>query len=157
MEINADTKDLLLVISSGKSRYAVAAENVQEIIASPDITALPRQPEYLRGIISYKGDIIPVLSLRTLCGSNTEGGEAVCVILRTDDFSMALAADGARSLVNDSGQRMHADDSLLDGGLLKLDFVMPGDSAILVIDLQGTYHAAEKNFNSMDFGPDRIS
>ena len=107
MEINADTKDLLLVISSGKSRYAVAAENVQEIIASPDITALPRQPEYLRGIISYKGDIIPVLSLRTLCGSNTEGGEAVCVILRTDDFSMALAADGARSLVNDSGQRMH--------------------------------------------------
>jgi len=145
------TDALLLVLRQQQARYAVPAENVEEILSLPDITALPRQPEYMRGIFSYKGHAAAVLSLQALCGCGTGEGETVCVVLRVDDFLIALTAGSAESLVADSGQRMQVDGSLMDGRLLSLDFVLPNDPAILVLNLTKTYHKIEDDFNAAAF------
>lgn len=149
MESKVSSADQYLVMSSSRMRYAVAAKHVMEIVASPDVTALPQQPAYLRGIMSYKGNMIPVISLRAACGTENDDKEKVCVILKIDGTSLAITVDGARSLISDSGQRMQVDESLMSGRLLKLDFVVPGDPATFVIDGKRTYQAIEKDFNSV--------
>ena len=151
MEPNGSTDTLLLVMRQQQSRYAVPAENVEEIISVPALTALPRQPGYLRGIFNYKGHVIPVLSLRALCGCGTGGDEAVCVVLRMEDLLLALTADGAESLVTDSGQRVQYDESLMEGEFVKLACVLPGDPAILVLDPEKVYGAVEAHFNAETF------
>ena len=65
MEMYSSDK-LLLVLRQQQMRYALPAENVEEVITSPSVTVLPRQPEYLKGILNYKGHMIPVLSLQAL-------------------------------------------------------------------------------------------
>jgi len=145
------TDALLLVLRRQQARYAVPAENVEEVLSIPDVTALPRQPEYMRGIFSYKGRAAAVLSLQTLCGCGTGESETVCVVLRIGDFLIALTADGAESLIADSGQRMQADGSLLDGKLLSLDFVLPGDPAVFVLNLKKTYQKIESDFSAASF------
>ena len=145
------TDSLLLVLRQQQARYAVPAENVEEIIPLPDFTALPRQPGYMKGIFSYKGDAAAVLSLQAVCGGVTGADETVCVVLRVNDLLIALTADGAESLVSGGGQGMRTDASLMDGKLLALDSVLPGDPAIFVIDLKKTYQKIESDFNGAAF------
>jgi purine-binding chemotaxis protein CheW len=48
----------------GASRYAIEVSRIREIIARFDIAPLPKVPEYIEGIISLRGEIIPVVDLR---------------------------------------------------------------------------------------------
>jgi len=146
-----NTDALLLVLRRQQARYAVPAGNVEEILSLPDVTALPRQPEYMRGIFSYKGRAAAVLSLQAVCGCGTGAGETVCVVLRIDELMIALTADSAESLIADSGQRLQADGSLTDGKLLSLDCVLPGEPAVFVINLKNTYQKIESDFNAAAF------
>jgi len=151
MGIDSGAEALLLVLRQQASRYAVPVECVEEIIAVPAVTALPRQPAYLRGVFNYKGRVLPVFSLRALCGCGTGEDEAVCVVLRADELALALTADGAESLTADDGRRMKYDEALMDGALIKLDRVLPGDPAIFVLNLKKIYQAVETRFNAESF------
>jgi len=142
------TETLLLILRQQQARYAVPAENVEEILSLPDVTALPRQPAYMRGIFIYKGRAAAVFSLQAICGCGTGADETVCVVLRMGDLLIALTADSAEALIPDSGQRIRADGSLTDGKLLSLDFVLPGEPAVFVLDLKKTYLKIESDFNT---------
>ena len=72
-------------------------------------------------------------------------------MLRIEDSLIALTADSAESLIADSGQRLQADGSLTDGKLLALDFVLPGEPAVLVLNLKRTYQKIENHFNGAAF------
>ena len=146
MEMYSSDK-LLLVLRQQQMRYALPAENVEEVITSPSVTVLPRQPEYLKGILNYKGHMIPVLSLQALCGSGEQGNETVCVILRMEDGLYGLLADNAETIVTDSGERIKYDDSFLQGGILAFERVLPGETAIFVLDLSKTLEAVENRIN----------
>ncbi len=153
---NSSKYSLLLVMRQQSSCYAVPAEHVVEIITLPAVTALPLQPDYLLGIFSYKGHILPVLSLGALSGqeagisentdsdpaaAKTAPSESVMVVVQLGDKYLALAADSAESLIEDDGTRLVCDESLMNRKLLKLSCALPGDPAVLVLDLQGLYSA----------------
>jgi len=139
---------LLLVLRRQQARYAIPAENVAEILSLPSVTALPLQPAYMRGIFSYKGRVAAVLSLQALCGCGTGADETVCVVLRSDELLIALTADGVESLIADSGQRLPAGGALMDGKLLSLDYALPGDPAVFVLNLSRTYQKIESDFDT---------
>lgn len=146
-----NTEARYLVLRRQQALYALPAANVEEILSLPDITPLPEQPEYIRGIISYKGHAAAVVSLQAICGCGNGADEKVCVVLCIDDFLIALTAESAESLVADSGERMRADRAIMDGRILALDFVMPGDPAIFVVNLRKTYKKIEDDFNTSVF------
>lgn len=147
METNNSEERLLLVLRQQQSKYAVPVENVEEILTIPDITAMPQQPGFLRGVFSYKGRIVPVLSLQAISGYKVGADEAVCVVLKMGGILLALTADSAESLISDDGQRMRADRSMMNGELIKFDCVLPGTPVILVLDLKETYEAAKGHMN----------
>lgn len=142
--------NLLLVMRQQASKYAVPAKNVEEILISPAVTALPQQPECLKGILNYKGRVISVLSLQTLSGCEPVAEEAVCVVLNIGDSLIALTAENAEALTADSGERMECDRSLMEGRLLMLDFVLPGTPPVFVLDLKKICEAAERLIQAAD-------
>ena len=44
--------------------YGVNVEWILQIIAIPDITTIPKTPQFVRGVINLRGKIIPVMDLR---------------------------------------------------------------------------------------------
>lgn len=44
--------------------YGVDIHQVREIIRVPEITRVPRAPEFVEGVINLRGNVIPVLDLR---------------------------------------------------------------------------------------------
>lgn len=48
--------------------YGIPASNAQEMVTIPDVTPIPRVPEYVRGIINLRGSVIALIDLRLKLG-----------------------------------------------------------------------------------------
>ena len=58
----------LLCFAIANEEYGIDIRRVWEIIRPRSITEIPRAPEFIRGIISLRGEIVPVLDLRRRLG-----------------------------------------------------------------------------------------
>jgi purine-binding chemotaxis protein CheW len=52
----------------GNEEYGVDIAQVQEIIRMVDITHVPRAPKFMEGVINLRGQLIPIIDLRTRFG-----------------------------------------------------------------------------------------
>jgi len=71
-----------LTFALGKEEYAVEILKVREIIGYMEITAVPRTPQYVRGVINLRGQVISVMDLRAKFGMDSaEATEQTCIIV----------------------------------------------------------------------------
>ena len=57
-----------LIFSSDNLMYGIKAEQVKDIITDYAITGIPQVPNYVRGVINLRGQIIPMLDIRLRLG-----------------------------------------------------------------------------------------
>ncbi|MDR3270233.1 MAG: chemotaxis protein CheW [Peptococcaceae bacterium] len=58
-------EEQLVTFNLGTEEFGVDIMKVQEIIRIPAITRVPKAPAYIEGVINLRGNIIPVVDLRT--------------------------------------------------------------------------------------------
>lgn len=61
--------------------YGIDILRVQEIIGIMEITSIPNLPEFVRGIINLRDQVIPVLDLRVKFGVPNQDNERNCIII----------------------------------------------------------------------------
>jgi hypothetical protein len=64
-----------------RREYCVPVENVREVLRLPEITRLPRQPEFISGITKLRGHAIPVIDLRVRFGLSGETDSRIQLLL----------------------------------------------------------------------------
>ncbi len=65
-----------------KKNYAFPILKVNEVIVMPEITPMPKTPEYMKGVINLRGLIIPIIDLRlALNMEKVEYDKQTCVII----------------------------------------------------------------------------
>jgi purine-binding chemotaxis protein CheW len=57
-----------LTFTLGEEQYAVDVSKAREVLELPAITRVPRTPEYMRGVINLRGNVVPVCDLRLKFG-----------------------------------------------------------------------------------------
>ena len=57
---------LLLLFKLGDGNYALQADNVVEVIPLVKLKKIPRAPEYVAGLMNYRGRPVPVIDLSIL-------------------------------------------------------------------------------------------
>lgn len=71
-----------LTFMLGKASYGIDVLKTREIIRLVDITAVPRMPDYVKGVINLRGRIIPVLDLRLRFAlANADSTERTCIVV----------------------------------------------------------------------------
>jgi purine-binding chemotaxis protein CheW len=71
-----------LVFVLGGAEYAVDVLRVREITGPLPITRVPRMPPHVRGVINLRGQVIPVIDLRTRFGLEAvDHGARTCMIV----------------------------------------------------------------------------
>ena len=68
MEGMASAAGKYLTFRLAEEEYGMAILTVREIIGLMDITAVPRAPQHMRGVVNLRGKIVPVLDLRRKFG-----------------------------------------------------------------------------------------
>lgn len=62
--------------------YAIAIEQIREIIGFRPMTTIPMMPNYLRGIINLRGMVVPVLDLACRFGLKPNAaGKRTCIVI----------------------------------------------------------------------------
>jgi purine-binding chemotaxis protein CheW len=91
----AESRQFVTFTVDGQS-YGIAIASVREIICWTQVTPLPNQPAYTRGVLNLRGMVVPVHDLRArLSGVLTEATDThviVIVILGSQTFGILVDA-----------------------------------------------------------------
>ena len=85
----------------GDEQYGVDIMAVREIKGWSDITHLPRQPDYVRGVLNLRGAIVPIVDLRCRFGQGlTETSPLhIVIIVQIGDRQVGLIGDRVLDIV----------------------------------------------------------
>lgn len=84
-ELAADSADQFqqyLTFLVGKENFAIGILDVKEIIEISNITRVPMTPDYIRGVINLRGNVVPVIDLSARLDRHTcEITKRSCIVL----------------------------------------------------------------------------
>ena len=86
----------------GEDQYGVDIMSVREIKGWSQISHLPKQPEYVRGVLNLRGVIVPIIDLRCRFGQGiTEATPLnVVIIVQIASRQVGLLADRVLDIVS---------------------------------------------------------
>jgi purine-binding chemotaxis protein CheW len=80
-EANAGETQQFVSFTVDKEEYAVDIMQVREIKGWTDVTVLPNQPSYMRGVLNLRGLIVPIVDLRARFGSGPTEATPIHVVV----------------------------------------------------------------------------
>ena len=91
----------LLTFSLGDEEYALDIETISEIIKTREITEIPRAPDFILGIISLRGIIVPIFDLkrRLRLGKGEIGAHSRIVVCQVGERNAGLLVDRISQVV----------------------------------------------------------
>ncbi len=125
-----DGEEQVVVFELAGESYGIEISRVQEIIRLPTITAVPRAPECVEGVVNLRGRVIPVINLRTRFGLPDGGRDRASriVVLEINGQTVGALVDGVSEVLRVSGSQVEAPGATLTGpetahlrGIAKLD------------------------------------
>ncbi len=79
-------KDRYMTFRIGDQNYGVEILHVTEIVGLQDIAEVPDVPDYVKGMINLRGNVIPVIDVRMRFGmAEREYDDRTCVVVVTVD------------------------------------------------------------------------
>src|SRR5262252_9888930 len=123
----------------GDDQYGVDIMAVREIKGWSEITHLPKQPEYVRGVLNLRGVMVPIIDLRCLFGQGLTNATPlhIVIIVQVGTRQVGLLADRVLDIVSIDASQIQpvpriAQASRIDflSGLVTVDSAM-----IALIDL----------------------
>ncbi|AEG59099.1 chemotaxis protein CheW [Desulforamulus ruminis] len=90
----------IVVFTMGKQHYAIPMEEVLEIIRLVKITPIPKASRWIKGVISLRSAIIPVLDLAPVLGRATENVNAKqrIMVVKAGDHTAGIIVDAVEEV-----------------------------------------------------------
>jgi purine-binding chemotaxis protein CheW len=82
--------------------YCVWIRSIKEIIRPPEITAIPRSPAEIRGLISLRGTIVPIFDIRRRLGlpAGDMGPKSRIVVVVLDTGPVGMVVDHVTEVIS---------------------------------------------------------
>ncbi|HVN70476.1 MAG TPA: chemotaxis protein CheW, partial [Desulfomonilia bacterium] len=81
--------------------YAVPIQTIEEIIGLQEISLLPNVPDFIKGVINLRGEIVPIMDLRLKFGLESKEYTpfTVFLIVRVDERLMGMVVDNVADVL----------------------------------------------------------
>jgi len=95
-------EDKYLTFAIGEDAYGIAIDVVEDIIGIQEVTYVPSQPKYLKGVINLRGQIIPVIDIRLRFYQEAiDYDDRTCiVVIKMEDMPVGVVVDRVLEVVN---------------------------------------------------------
>jgi purine-binding chemotaxis protein CheW len=130
----------LISFAIGDDQYGVDIMAVREIKGWTEITLLPKQPDYVRGVLNLRGVIVPIIDLRCRFGQGLTQATPlhIAIIVQIAGKPVGLLADRVLDIVALDDVQIQPVPKVVQGA--RQDFlaglVTIGSTMIALIDLQ---------------------
>jgi purine-binding chemotaxis protein CheW len=112
-----------------------------------DITAVPRTPEFVKGVINLRGKVIPVIDLRLKFGMPTaeRTSETCIIVVDVERVEMGIVVDKVSEVLDIAGEDI--EDAPSFGVNVDTDFILgmgkAGDSVKILLDIAKVLGSSE--------------
>jgi purine-binding chemotaxis protein CheW len=118
--------------------YAVMVADIREVLKIPELTRVPNAPEYIQGVTSLRGTMLPVIDLCTRLGLKPaeRNEKARIIVISTDDEDVGLIVDRVNGVIRALPEAIKpAPEHVEQGADLLRGIVRQGDKLHIVLDL----------------------
>jgi purine-binding chemotaxis protein CheW len=139
----ANKEGKYLTFALAHEEYGLEILKVREIIGYMDITAVPQTPHHVKGVINLRGQVIPVVDLRSKFGMDTaEVTEETCIIVveitqGERNFQTGIVVDHVQEVLDILGKDI--ENAPQFGSSVDTDFILGmgkiGDSVKILLDI----------------------
>lgn len=138
-----------ILFTVGTSSYAISTEAVQQVEMIQNVTRVPNAPSFVEGVVYLRGQMVPVVNLRSLFGLEKVEPDmrSRLIVVRTNGRVVGLQVDAAREFIHiDEEQVLPPPADLFGPGVEYLrGIVSQEDRLILVVELTQLLNREEKN------------
>ncbi len=108
-----------IVFSLGEERFGIDSLRITTIDRMKTITRVPKTPEYIKGVINLRGDIIPVMDLRSKFNLPPveETEETRIIILKLEEISIGVIVDQVLQTIQLGGDAIENASSLINSSV----------------------------------------
>ncbi len=141
--------DQFLAFRLGAESFAFEIERVREVLSYTKVTNVPQTPDFMRGVINLRGNVVPVVDLRLLFG--LEEGELsvdTCIIIvevlfESETIELGAKADAVSEVFNLKRDEIEPAPKL--GAHLETDYIQgmgkKGEEFVLILDIEKVFSA----------------
>src|SRR5579863_3733059 len=140
-----------LTFKLGNEVFATDVAKVREVLDLTAITAIPRTPEFMAGVINLRGSVVPVVDLR-LCFemSKTESTRNTCivvveVVLDGETTVIGALADSVEEVIDLEPEQIEPAPRI--GAHIRTDFIRGmgkrDTQFIMILDIDRVFSAEE--------------
>lgn len=127
-----------LTFKLANEEYGIEILKVREINGLMDITAVPRMPDYMKGVINLRGKIIPVIDLRLKFGlEEIPHSEQTCIIVVEVGKEIGIIVDAVSEVQDIRGDNIEP--PLVMGASVDTSFILGmgkiGDAVKILLDI----------------------
>ena len=137
-----------VTLGIGDERYGIEVGKSREIIARYEIVPLPKTPDFIEGIISLRGDIIPVVDLRKRfeLEDKERGKDTRIIVVELADFAVGIQVDKVFEVLKLSSDDIEPPPPLVSG--LKADYLEGvaeiNEHLITILNLDKIFSTSER-------------
>ena len=137
----------LVVFELEKEYYGVDIANVDGIVKMQPITRVPHSPDFVEGVTSLRGEILPVIDLRKRfkLGTHQSTTESRIINVVIDEMKIGMIVDSVsevltiqESLIEETPRIVASIDSSFITGIAKLE-----NHLIILVDLSKVLRSKE--------------
>ncbi len=125
-----------LVFMAGHLKLGVIAEDVVEILNNQVITYLPMMPNFIRGIINMRGQMIPIFDVRARLGLPPQE-DSLVVVLNLNEVQLGILVDAVDQMLDIPRSNIHPlpanSTQMLVSGMCSLP---DGSGTMMVLDCE---------------------
>jgi purine-binding chemotaxis protein CheW len=100
-QVNAEHSRELLTFTLGNEEYGIDILKVQEIRGYEAVTTIANSPEFIKGVINLRGNIVPIVDMRIKFnfGNVTYNETTVVIILNISSRVVGMVVDGVSDVI----------------------------------------------------------
>ena len=108
--------DQLVVFRLADEEFGAPIQQVREIVVVPDITRMPQTPNFIRGVINLRGQVIAVLDMIMRLGlpENPEKAPEHIVIVAAEDYTVGMIVDEVLEVLRITEENIEITPSLVE-------------------------------------------
>jgi purine-binding chemotaxis protein CheW len=134
------------VFKIGNEDFGIDITRVVEILNSQKVHTLPELPDFLSGVITVRGEVVPLLDLRKRFGIQSSETKELIILVRYDSEKIGLLVDEIKEILSFTAEEIAAPPAIFKGlqkkylsGIGKKD-----DRVIIIINLDYLLSSEEK-------------
>lgn len=134
------------VFKIGGEDFGVEINRIVEILKTQKIHSLPDLPDFLSGVVTVRGEVIPLLNLKKRFGFESSAEREHILIIKSDSEKIGLLVDEIKEIISLATEEITVPPSIFKG--LKRRYLTglgkKGDRIIILLNIDDLLTSEEK-------------